>query len=305
MCIYLFRIVHVTSRRVAIRGRRVRGERKRKKSSTTSQGEKSPNGARHSLNSATNHTREAFRLILKEKFLFIYLFFKNNCLFSAVPTEGKVTWLKNSRLEEPTELRHCENVFRHWFLAIAVVDGGRRNSTCELFFFLVFLLCGFKRWERNAISHLLQHTSPTVHRRSINEDWNTPKKPSAGVLKLRGRFHKRESEEASTWREVDPVLLCEENSNCKRKNNRFRVSPRKLFFPSSFPTALTRLLVFLHCAELWKFSALWAWKCAISINGTEKLKLNRRIFIVLFYFLLLVFFVFHSPPSPGVIWIIR
>lgn len=28
---------------------------------------------------------------------------------------------------------------------------------------------------------------------------------------------------------------------------------------------------------------------AISINGTEKIKLNRRIFIVLFYFLLLVF----------------
>lgn len=79
------------------------------------------------------------------------------------------------------------------------------------------------------------------------------------------------------------------SSNCKRKNNRFRVSPKEAFF---YPLSLLPLpfrphwLEFSRCISSQHYHGM---EYAISINGTEKIKLNRRIFIVLFYFLLLVF----------------
>lgn len=150
---------------------------------------------------------------------------------------------------------------------LKAVEGGIPHANFS--FSSVLLFCGFKRWEKKC-----DFTFITAQ--SSSQAW------AGWVLKLWVASGTRPSGRST--------VSVRRSSNCKRKNNRFRVSPKEAFFSSSFsfassfPTALTRALSL--CIRSQHYHGM---EYAISINGTEKMKLNRRIFIVLFYFLLLVF----------------
>lgn len=155
---------------------------------------------------------------------------------------------------------------------LVAVEGGIPHANFS--FSSVLLFFGFKRWEKKC-----DFTFITAH--SSSQAWAGWVLKNCGTLQVQvGRSFNLTGGRLWVWEEAQTV---------SGKIIAFEFRRRKLFF---HPLSLLPLpfrphwLEFSRCISSQHYHGM---EYAISINGTEKIKLNRRIFIVLFYFLLLVF----------------